>query len=67
MLGLELGKALLYAVMEDCYFVCLVLKREIKNRYLSTARPNGNPIKKIPIVVSGNEGTLYVDEIIGKS
>ena len=65
LLGFELGKALLYAVMEDCYFVCPVLKREIRNRYLSTTRPNGNPIKKVPIVVSGNEGTVYLDEIIG--
>ena len=62
-IAVVLGRALLYAAIEDLNFICPRLKASIITKYQVVKKDDKNPIKKVPIIVSGDEGQLYLDEV----
>jgi hypothetical protein len=62
-----LGKALLWFIFspDSSNYLPTPLQDCIENAYngIGQLPPGENPVKKIPLVVSGNEGELYLDEL----
>jgi Pre-mRNA cleavage and polyadenylation specificity factor len=62
-----LGKALLWYIMDPSSDGDIpdFLSLRVKNayQYIQLLPENVNPIKKIPVVITGHEGEVYIDEI----
>lgn len=63
-----LGKALLWLVYSSvaCDFMTEIERDRIKSELADTGiviEHGKNPIAKVPIIVSGNQGTVFIDEI----
>jgi hypothetical protein len=62
-----LGKALLWYIMDPCSDGDIpdFLSLRIKNayQYIQLLPENVNPIKRVPVVITGHEGEVYIDEI----
>jgi hypothetical protein len=62
-----LGKSLLWFIFspDSSNYLPTVLQDHIETAYngIGQLPPGENPVKKIPLVVSGNEGELYLDEL----
>ncbi len=67
--AIVLGKAVLWLVFSSvaCDFVaeeyCDCVKRDLADTGMATIVDGQNPILKVPIIVSGNQGTVFIDEI----
>jgi len=62
-----LGKALLWYIMDPSSDGDIpdFLSLRVKNayRYIQLLPENVNPIKRVPVVITGHEGEVYIDEI----
>jgi hypothetical protein len=68
--ALVLGRALLWAVFEDFgVYLPIALRNRIQTAYADIPGrqlvAGENPVKRVPLVVSGNEGEVYIDELAG--
>jgi hypothetical protein len=66
--AIVLGKALLWLVYSSvsCNFISTVERDRVKTDLSETGIvivDGQNPIAKVPIIVSGNQGTVFIDEI----
>ena len=65
-----LGKALLWAVFDDDFSGDLLddgFVTEVKTEFLAVNpswKDGVNPVKKVPLQISGHEGTLYITELV---
>ena len=66
---LILGTALLYLIFEDEHRVVPRVLRERVLQALHTVSrtPRENPVKRIPVVCTGNDGEVYIDEILSEA
>ena len=62
-IAVVLGRALLYAAIENVDFICPRLKTLIQANYQHVKKGDKNPIKKVPIMVSGDEGQMFLDDL----
>ena len=60
---LVLAKALLWACFAQEDEVPPTIRRRIRNSYAHLPNFQGNPVKKIPIVITGDQGRVFMDDI----
>ena len=58
-----LGKALLWAIFAAPDELPAMILQRIMNAYAHLPNFNGNPIKKIPIIVTGDQGRVHMDDV----
>lgn len=66
--AIVLGKAVLWVVYSSvaCNFISTEYREKVKSDLADTGIQVGegqNPIMKMPVLVSGNQGTVYIDEL----
>ena len=69
-MALVLGKALLWGICDDDVAVFIDpatvqrVRAEVRNLNNCFSEDNINPVKKIPLIISGEEGALIINELV---